>query len=196
MKISYYGNSSFLFKTKDVKLITNPLDATSKVNLKRISPDIVVTTHQSEIEENDYYIISSPGEYEVKDVFVYGYISNLSRDIHSQADAYMFDIEGVHLSILDRSVQKLSGSIIDEMGIVDVLFVSFAKESGMRISKIIDLVNKIEPYIVVPTDYTNETLETFIKSMGIKNMEKVEKLDISKRDFADEDVPIRFVVIE
>lgn len=196
MKITYFGNSSFLFKTKVAKLLTNPLDATSKVNLKRVDPDIIVTTHETKIEENDHYIISSPGEYEVKDIFIYGYLSNIQSETHRQADAYMFDIEGVHLSILDRSVTKLSGMIIDEMGIVDVLFVSFAKDSGMRISKIIDLVNKIEPYIVVPTDYTKETLESFTKSMGIKNMEKVDKLDITKRDFADEDVPIRFVVIE
>jgi len=196
MKISYFGNSSFLFKTKDTKLVTNPLDASAKVNLKQVAPDIIVTTHKSEIDPNEYYIISSPGEYEVNDIFVYGHVSDTEVNDHEQADLYVLDIENVHLSILDRSVKRLRGSILDEMGIVDVLFVSLSPDSAMRTSTVIDVVNKIEPYIVIPTDYTKETLESFTKAMGIQNMEKVSKLDVSKSDFADEDIPVRFVLIE
>ena len=75
MKIKYYGNSCFLYKSKKSKLITNPKDEGVKINLKTINPDVVVSTHPSEVPDNGYYIIKSAGEYEVKDLFVYGFKS-------------------------------------------------------------------------------------------------------------------------
>ena len=75
MRIKYYGNSCFLFKAKDSKLITNPEDEGVKVNLKKVLPDIVVLMHMGEVPKNNYYLINTPGEYEVKDAFVYGYAS-------------------------------------------------------------------------------------------------------------------------
>jgi hypothetical protein len=124
MRVKYCGNSCFLFRTKKSKLITNPKDKGVKVNLKRTEPDIVVLSHKSNIGDNEYYLISSPGEYEVKDIFVYGYLSSLVNDEVEGADIYMIDIENVHLCIIDRAVKKVRESVLDELGILDVLFIS------------------------------------------------------------------------
>jgi len=206
MKIKYYGNSCFLFKAKGTKLITNPKDSSVKVNLKRIGPDIVAITHKMNIDENKYYLISSPGEYEVKDVFVYGYLSDLNggkgtkevglKSTTLLADIYMFDVEDIHLSIIDKGVKKVRKAVLDEMGIVNVLFVSLDQKDGMKLKKIVDLVNEIEPQIVVPMDYTKELLDNFVKVMGVKEVEKLKVLDIKSNDFSDEELPMRIVFIE
>ena len=193
MKIKYYGNSCFLFKSQNTKLITNPKDTGVKVNLKKLAPDIVVVSHKDNIGEDNYYLITAPGEYEVKGIFVYGYLSDLKRD--ENANIYMIDVENVHLGIIDKTVESVREWILNEMGIMDVLFVSLADDTSMKLSKLVDLVNKVEPQVVVPMDYTKERLVEFSKVIGVKGMEKVEKLDIARGDFVDEEVPMRLVVL-
>src|SRR4030042_2925793 len=102
MKIKYYGGSCFLFKSKKIKVLTNPKDEESKVKVSTLKPDIVVLTHEDNIQENSYYLIKTPGEFEVRDVFVYGYTSDVKTSNFEQADVYMFDIENIHLGIIDR----------------------------------------------------------------------------------------------
>lgn len=195
MKIKYYGNSCFLFKSKDSKLITNPKDEGAKINLKRCLPDIIVLTNKGKVAQNKHYVISTPGEYEVKDIFIYGYMSDLNRK-NSIADIYMIDVEGVHLGLIDRGVKVVKGRILNEMGIVNVLFVSLAKDAGMSLSKLTDLVNKIEPQIVIPMDYTDENLSNFMKVLGVKELEKESTLYVRNSDFAAEEIPMRVVVLE
>lgn len=196
MKIKYYGNSSFLFKSKKKKLITNPSDKSVKINLKKIAPDIVVQSHFSDTQENDFYLIKAPGEYEAHDFFVYGYKSDVDDENVDQADIYLFDLEGVHLGLIDKTVKKVRGRILDEMGIVDVLCISLAEESGMKLTKITDLVNKIEPYIVLPMDYNEKLLEDFAKVVGVEELEEIKDLDVIKTDFDGEDMSMRIVVLQ
>jgi L-ascorbate metabolism protein UlaG (beta-lactamase superfamily) len=196
MNIKYFGNSSFLFKAKDTKLVTNPKSDGVKVNLKKIGADIVALSHKCKLEEDGYYIISSCGEYEVKDVFIYGYASDPSNVVCDQADVYVFDLEGIHLGLIDKSVAKIREGVIDEMGVVNVLFVSLSEESKIKISKLNDLVSRIEPQIVIPMDYTKENLDKFLKAVGVKEPEKVDKLSVKRTDFSEEDMPIRVVVLE
>ncbi|MBN2015707.1 MBL fold metallo-hydrolase [Candidatus Dojkabacteria bacterium] len=195
MKIKYYGNSSFLCKTKQAKLITNPKSEGVKVNLKKLAPDIIVLSHKEDIETNDYYLVSSCGEYEIKEVFVYGFSSDISEE-EEIADIYMFDIEGVQLGMVDKSVRSIKESILDEMGVVNVLFVSLSNDAAMKMSKMTDLVNKIEPQIVIPMDITKEKLEEFTKALGVKEVEKMGDVDVKQSDFFEEDMPMRVVVLE
>ena len=193
MKIKYFGNSCFLLKTKDSKLITNPKGEGVKVSLKKISPDIIVLTHEADVKENNYYLVSTCGEYEVKDIFIYGYQSSQENGC---ADLYMFDLEGIHLGMVDSSVKSIKESVLDEMGIVNVLFISLSDKASMKLSKLTDLVSKIDPQIVIPMDYTKENLDEFNKVLGVKSSEKVKDINIKRSDFLEEDMPTRVVVLE
>ncbi|MDD3647814.1 MAG: MBL fold metallo-hydrolase [Candidatus Dojkabacteria bacterium] len=196
MKVKYYGNSSLLFKGKKTKLITNPLDREVKLNLKKVLPDIIVQSHSEEIPVGEYFMIKAPGEYEVHDFYVYGYKSDVNDESIDQADIYMIDVEGVHVGLIDKSVEDIRGRILDEMGIVDVLCISLAEESGMKLTKITDLVNKIEPYMVIPMDYNKKLLEDFAKVVGVQELEEVKDLDVAKSDFESEEMPMRIVVLQ
>lgn len=197
MRIKYFGNSSFLFSTKTSKLITNPYDKNVKVKISKEGPDIMVLSHDSkDLGENEkIYLISSPGEYEVKDIFVYGYLSDVDKksDI---ADIYMIEVEGVHIGVIDKNVKSIRRSVLDEIGIVNVLLVSLADDSGIKTSKMIDLVNKIDPQVVIPMDYSDENLGKFAKVLGVKDLETVPSIVLKGSDFSEEDVPIRVVVLK
>ncbi len=195
MKIKYYGNSCFLLKTKKAKLVTNPKNAGAKINLKRVKPDIVLLTHGNKVSENNHYIINTPGEYEVKEILVYGYVSN-NKGSQINADIYMIDVEGITLGFIDGEVASVKGNILDEMGIVNILFVSLADNLKMKLSKLTDLVNKIDPQIVIPMDYSKEVLTKFTNSLGVKGFDKESSLIVKSSDFEGEDIPINIVVIE
>ncbi|MBU0975618.1 MAG: MBL fold metallo-hydrolase [Patescibacteria group bacterium] len=196
MKVKYYGNSSFLFKGKKTKLITNPLDNEVKVNLKKVLPDIIVQSHEAKIPTGEYYMIKAPGEYEVHDFFIYGYKSDTNAQNSDQAEIYLIDVEGVHVGLIDKSVENVRGRILDEMGIVDVLCISLAEQSGMKLTKITDLVNKIEPYIVIPMDYNKKLLEDFAKVVGVQELEEVKDFEVTKADFDSEEMSMRIVVLQ
>lgn len=196
MNVKSYGNSAFVFKSKKTKLLTNPDSQQKKVNIKNIEPDILLLSHSFEMPEGDFYTIASPGEYEVQDIFVYGYAAELKDQDSTQADIYMIDIEGVHIGFIDREVESIREWVLKEMGIVNVLFVPISPDEGMKLSKIKDLVNKIEPQIVVPMNYTKESLEEFIASIGVKSVERVDNLSVNKSEFSEDDMPMRCVVLE
>ena len=90
---------------------------------------------------------------------------------------------------------------LDLIGDVDILFVPVGGEyvldgkklktlSGKEASEI---VNEIEPRIVIPMHYKvpglkikEDGVDDFLKAEGEKNLEPVEKLVIKKRDLDDE----------
>lgn len=195
MQVKSYGNSTILLKSNKAKLITNPKSEGAKVNLKALAPEIVLLTEKNELPDDSFYVISSPGEFEVQDIFVYGYKSDLSGD-NQQADVYMVDIAKVHLGIIDKSVDKIRDWVLNEMNIANVLFVPLTEGIGMKLSKVADFVNKIDPWIIVPMDYSKESLGEFIRIIGVKDVEKVDSLDLKHTDFTEEDMPTRCVVFE
>lgn len=195
MEIKYYGNSCFLFKNKKgVKLLTNPFDKEAKVNLKNINPDIVITSGDTESGGKDsYYLINTPGEYEIKDMFIYGYSSLANK---AKSDLFIISSDSINVAFIDKSVSTLSDYITDEMGVVNVLFVSLDENVGMKINKIVDIASEIDPQILVPMDYDQESLDSLKKSIGIQQIENDTTLKINAEDFLGEDLPMRLFLLE
>ncbi len=79
MEIKYLGHSSFLIETKTAKIVIDPFDEKSVgLPFPKVSADIVLVTHQHPDHNNvaavsgTPFVISGPGEYEVKNVKVDG----------------------------------------------------------------------------------------------------------------------------
>lgn len=82
MEITYLGHSSFKIKTKTAVVVTDPFPSEMLgFKFPKTEADIVTISHQHEdhnclkLIEGDPFIISEPGEYEVKGVSVFGYPS-------------------------------------------------------------------------------------------------------------------------
>ena len=196
MKVKYFEGSTFLLENGESKLLTNPFDKSADL-LEKVSPTIVVLSHEAKsAKTNGFFTVVTPGEYEVKDIFVYGYNSLEDEKGQTSADVFMFEVEGIHFGFIDKSVVTAEQSILSEIGIVDVLFVPLEKESGMSLAKTIELIRKIEPFMIIPMDYDEATLKEFVNTMGINEAETVKDLKLSKSDFADEEMPLRCVVFE
>jgi hypothetical protein len=64
------------------------------------------------------------------------------------------------------------------------------------LQKLVDIVDSIEPQIVIPMDYNKENLEHFSKILGVKSLEEESRLKVKRSDFTDEEMPIRVVVLK
>lgn len=207
MDITYLGHSSFKIKTKTAVVVTDPFP-TELLGFKfpKTEANIVTVSHQHEdhnylgLIEGDPFIISEPGEYEVKGVSVFGYPS--FHDQHSGKDRgvnniFVIEAEGLRICHLGDLGAAIPTKILEEIGEIDVLMIPVGGKATINSKEAVDLISQMEPFIVLPMHYREEginekefgdlaTLETFLKEMGAENAEKLDKLSLSKDKLPEE----------
>lgn len=154
MQINYFGKEEFEIKTK-----------LAKIKLKGVV-DI----------EN--FLIDGPGEYERKDIFV----EAVGRD--KDHVAYVLRVEDMILCYLGKLKKTLTDEEIKRIGDIDILFVPLGEDDTLPLEKANDLINKIDPRVVIPMLYSD--LSKFKEIEGISNGEidsyKVKKVDLPSEE--------------
>ena len=180
VKVEPLGHSSFKISGQGAGLVVDPFhrEATG-LEWKKRTADLVLVTKDEPAYNNVEgvsgfpYIISGPGEYEVKGIYVCG----ISSDGNT---FYQFKVGGIfflHLGSLNCSLndEQLSG-----IGEIDILFVPVGGVSTLDPEKAAEVVARVEPRVVIPMHYQRDTeplsgfapVEKFTEEMG----ERVERL--------------------
>lgn len=218
MDITYLGHSAFLLSGKNVRVVTDPFDAT-KLNMpfSAIDADIVTISHQHDdhnaasVVGGNPLILDLPGEYEKKDVRIYGFESfhdkNQGQD-RGKNTIFKFEIEGIIILHCGDLGHTLSNELIEEIGDVDIVLVPTGGIYTIDADEARHCVEKLEPYIVVPMHYRNpaltpnisqydqmSTVEDFLSKVGVTEPERVKKLSVKESDFSEEDT-MKIVVME
>ncbi len=201
MKIKYLGHASFLLRFKTAKLITDPFDP-KMVGLPfpRQEADIVTISHQHEdhnradLVKGEPLVIDLPGEYEKKGVRIKGFLTYHDKKKGAErGENIIFKIESEGISILHCGDlgHVLSDEQVEALGKVDILLVPVGGFYTIEPEEAVELVNKIEPAIVIPMHYNHEKLnqkvfsalkpvEKFLELMG--GGERVKDLSLLKSD--------------
>src|SRR3989344_1337822 len=132
MQISWYGHSCFKIETKDIVLGTDPFDKSIGLTPPRFRADIVTTSHDHPAHANSGslqgspFIISGPGEYEVKGVMVRGIQTFHDADggkKQGMNTVYVIRIGGITLCHLgDFGEATMREETVEEVGDIDILF--------------------------------------------------------------------------
>jgi L-ascorbate metabolism protein UlaG (beta-lactamase superfamily) len=135
------------------------------------------------------FLIKSPGEYEVKGVFVQGIASfhddkeGKERGLNTIYTIEAEDMRFCHLG--DFGQKQLTDEQLELIGKVDVLMIPIGGTFTIDSSEAAKLIGQIEPKIVVPMHYALPKLtveldgvEKFLKSMGKNNVPTQDKLTI------------------
>lgn len=146
-------------------------------------------------EENNRFVIAGPGEYELKDVFVSGI--KINSEGTSIKTAYLIKLEEISVGYLGEITKKeITPEITGFFEGVDILLIPIGGNGMLDADGATELVNQIEPKIVIPMYYKisglkrkADTLEQFLKEMGV-NVKPEEKLLIKKKDLGFEDTKI------
>lgn len=207
MILKYLGHASFLIRSKDAKVITDPFDP-KMVGLKypKQEADIVTVSHHH--HDHDYtagvsaeaLILDWPGEYEKKGVRVFGYKTFHDKEKGGKrGENTLFKIEADNISILHCGDlgHIPNDELLDEIGEVDILLVPVGGHYTIDAQEAVELIHKVEPSIVIPMHYNHKDLDQktfsaiaplgdFLKKYGVEKPESVDQLNIKKEDLSEE----------
>ncbi|MEN9881445.1 MAG: hypothetical protein RLZZ308_628 [Candidatus Parcubacteria bacterium] len=197
MIITHYGREHFKLQVGDLVVAVNPVSKEGKGKVSKYGADVtlITTNHpdyngaeQTEHGEKTPFVIRGAGEYEVKDIFIKGFstpvtIKKGKTDSIYQNTSYVFTIDGIRVTFLGALGQKLEPehkAIIDE---TDILFLSVGNDTFLlNPYDAYKLAVSLEPKLIIPMDYDEQSLPIFIKEAGAEKVEPVEKLTIKRKD--------------
>lgn len=197
MIISYYGRQHFKLQVGDLTVAINPVSKDGKGKVSKYGADItlITTNHpdyngaeQTELGAKTPFVIRGAGEYETQNIFIKGFgsvakLKEGKQEKEFQNTSYVFMIDGIRVTFLGALSELLKPEhkeIIDE---TDVLFIPVG-EDGFLINPYDahKLAVALEPKLIIPMDYNEQSLPIFLKEAGAEKIEPVEKLTIKKKD--------------
>lgn len=203
MDIEWYGQSCFRIKEGSFTLITDPYDKTIGYSLpKGLKADVVTISHDApghaavgQVKAGK--VLTRPGEYEVKGVFITGIQSWRGSGVKGEAKEentiFVFewgDLTVCHLGDLSR---VLTQAQVESMPDVHVLLVPVGGGGALDADKAAQVISQLEPRIVIPMHYQTEfatvkldPLHKFLKEMGVTEHDAQDSLRIQKASLPTE----------
>src|SRR3990167_756066 len=214
MTITWHGEGMVKLVGKTSQPVTIVFDPYSEkeTGMRPPRPEAEVALISADRPESAYvetlggspFVIKGPGEYDVKGVGVRGIPSFHDAEQgkkFGRNTIYIVDLEGVTICHLGCLGHTLSERQVDEIGNVDVLLVPVGGERTIGAKAAVEVVNEIEPRIVIPTHYALPKLkykiaedEPFLKEMGASATKAEPRLKLKKSDLPKEET--RVVLLE
>ena len=197
MIISYHGAECFKVSQGDITLALNPISKDSQMKPTRFGADITLITinhpdfngrDQTSRGDKESFVIDGPGEYEIKGIFIKGFLSEgPGKKINT---IYLLSFEGINLCFLGALANPtLPDKILEAIEDIDILFVPTggggpAKDGASTLDPVsaYKLAVSLEPSVIIPMHYTKTALEQFIKEGGETKVESLDKFVVKKKD--------------
>jgi L-ascorbate metabolism protein UlaG (beta-lactamase superfamily) len=188
--ISYQGVECFKISQGDLTLAFNPISKDSKAGEPtRFGADITLISanhadtngrEQTSRGDNESFLIEGPGEYEVREVFIKGYLSEAKDGLLNTV--YLVTFEGLKLCFLGSLANpELKSDVLENLEDIDILFVPIGGGRVLEPAAAYKLAVSLEPSVIIPMHYEKATLEQFLKEGGQK-VEPIEKFVVKKKD--------------
>lgn len=193
MIISYQGVESFKISHGDLVLALNPISKASKEKGSNFGADItLITTNHPDMNGRDNtsrgdkesFVIDGPGEYEVKDVTIKGFLSESNYGGQKRINTiYRITFEGMNLCFLGAlSNTELPPKTLEALEDIDILITPVGGDGVLDAASANKLAVALEPSIIIPMHYNAGSLRQFLKEGGEEKVEPVEKLVLKKKD--------------
>lgn len=196
MIINYFGGQFVKIQFGDTILAFNPISKDSKLKVSKFGADVVLTSlnhpdmngvDQVTFGDKKPFVISGPGEYEVKGVFIKGFGSESSYDGEKRINTiYTVSLEGMNICFLGAlNTNELPKEADEAIDAVDILFVPIGGDGVLDSAKAYKLAVSIGPKIIIPVNYGDtgdkDALKKFLKEAG-ENPKPEPKLTLKKKD--------------
>jgi len=214
MEITWYGHSCFrLTERSYATVVTDPFDnKTIGYDVLKLKADIVTVSHNApghnntDVVKGTLHVIDGAGEFEIGGVFITGVSTDgaggkkKNKDFASRNTVYVFDYDGITVAHLGDLQQVPTQSEIESLGTINVALVPVGGGGGLNAAKAAEVISLIEPNIVIPMHYATpaakvslESLNKFVKEMGLSKPETQPSLKVTRSGLPDE---TRVVVLE
>lgn len=205
MHITYHGLSCFKFQGKERIIITDPYQKNYGLKLPRFRADIVFVSHSHPdhsnaeavkgIADDRLFIISNPGEYEIKGVSAMGISSfhdNKQGQERGNNTIYLIILDKIKICHLGDLGHVLTDEQLETIGSVDILLIPVGGIYTIDAKKACEVIRQVEPRIIIPMHYKIpglnlkiDEVNKFLKEIGVAS-EKMDKLKVNKKDLPSE----------
>ncbi|MBN2386708.1 MAG: MBL fold metallo-hydrolase [Anaerolineales bacterium] len=204
MEITWYGHSCFRLTERGLAtVVTDPYDnSVIGHGPLKLKADIVTISHQAaghgylEAVKGYSHAITGAGEFEIGGVFITGVQTN-GHDRKSTAQPrntlYVFDYDGLTVAHMGDLPAVPTQAEIEALGTVHVVLVPVGGGNGLNAAKAAEVISLLEPNIVIPMHYATpdakvnlDSLDKFLKEMGLHNAETTPSLKITKSGLPEE----------
>ena len=203
MIITWLGQSCFKIQSGELVIVIDPFSKDIGLTPPRFRADLVLVTHGHNDHSNvealggEPFLISGPGEYEVKEVFVQGIetfhdkTQGQERGLNTIYKIAIEDLNILHFG--DFGEGEIRDETLEEIDEVDILLIPVGGKYTIDAKEAVKIVKQIEPRLVIPMHYKIpglkldlEGVERFLKEIESK-AEPREKLVIKKKDIGEEE---------
>jgi L-ascorbate metabolism protein UlaG (beta-lactamase superfamily) len=217
MTIQWYGHACFKITTRwtppgspqseEIVFVIDPFDKKIGLRPPGGKADVVLVTHDHDDHNNagalsgDPLVISGPGEYDVKGVFIKGlgaYHDMKEGRERGRVTMYVLEMEDLKICHLgDFGQEELTEEQLAQIGDIDILMVPVGGVYTIDAEGAQKIANQIEPAIIIPMHYhvpglsvKLEKVEEFLKAMGVKDPETLARVTLKKKDINPEETKI------
>jgi L-ascorbate metabolism protein UlaG (beta-lactamase superfamily) len=209
LDVTWLGHGCFRMRGRNAAVVTDPYPPSLGPKLSRLDADVLTISHDhpnhsyTRAVSADAFLIVGPGEYEVQGVTVKGLPSfhdSSGGAEHGRNTIYVIEIDDVTVCHLGDLGHRLIDADLEAIGTLDVLMVPVGGKNCLNAVTAAEVVRQLEPRLVVPMHYSLpaiktelESLERFLKEMGVASAEPQAKLSIGP---GSGDVETRVQVLE
>lgn len=202
MIITYHGAECVRLQFGDIVIALGPISKESELKAARFGADIALISFNHKdmngfeaatLGDKKPFVVHGPGEYEIKDVLIKGFLS-FSRYDGKKPSAenkintiYQISLEGMNLCYLGAiNTKDLPHEANEAIDNVDILFAPIGGEGVLTPSEAYKLSVQIEPKIVIPIHFGElgvpNALKSFLKESGAEGTKPIEKFTVKKKD--------------
>lgn len=212
MHIIWHGQACFqiiasLAKGEQISICIDPFSKEIGLRPPSFNADIVLVTH-NHFDHNNYsslrgdaFLINGPGEYERKGIFIQGILSwhdNKQGSERGLNTIYTIELENMRLCHLgDLGQKELTEKQVSQIGEVDILMIPVGGTYTINGIEAAKIISQIEPLLVIPMHYAIpglkvklDSVDKFLKAMGLKSVQAQPKLLIKKKDLIGEETKV------
>ena len=192
MVITYYGKQFFKLQFGDTTIAVNPISKDSKLEGSRFGADIgLISVNHPDYNgaesvsfgEKQPLILSGPGEYEARGIFIKGFPNETTIDGKKYINTiYTLPLDNINICILGAvNGKNISSETKESIDGVDVIFVPIGFQ-GLTPREAYNLASSFEPKIIIPMDYDTPSLKVFLKEGGAEAEDALDKYTVKRKD--------------
>lgn len=202
MILTYFGKQFFKMQLGDTVIAVNPISKDSrlrqdsggqaKLSGTRFGADVgLISVNHPDYNgadgitfgEKKPLIISGPGEYEVKGIFIKGFPSEVEIAGKKYINTiYTLSLDNINMCFLGALTKKeLTPETKESVEGADIIFVPVGLP-GFSPRDAYNLASSFGPKIIIPMDYDAASLKVFLKEGGAEDAEELDKYTVKRKD--------------
>ena len=211
MQILWHGLSCFEITTStgdgEVTVVTDPYGNETGLRFPRtLEANVILVSHDEEDANNlsavsgSPKVIDMPGEFEVRNVFLFGVDAPLKREVKGKRISncmFRIETEGMHVAHLGALDRALTDVELQELENIDILMIPVGGGKVLSPKLAAEVIAQIEPRVVIPMTYNLPnlkeelaTVDQFCKELGACKREDMNKYKVSRKDLPEDDMLI------